>query len=68
LYQFDRVMGVSVMCGFLGSYLGLRLGSFVLAIGDGCEMNSGSMADMPATGWWEGMLGGEEAGKAKVAV
>ena len=68
LYQFCFVMGRSVMCGFLGSYLGLRFGSLVLAMGDGWEMYSGSMADMPATGWWEGMLGGEDAGKAKVAV
>ena len=36
LYQLDFVMGVSVMCGFLGSYLGLRLGSEVLAIEEGC--------------------------------
>lgn len=36
LYQFDRVMGKSVMCGFLGSYLGLRFGSVVLAMEEGC--------------------------------
>jgi hypothetical protein len=34
--QFARVMGWSVMCGFLGSYAALRLGSDVLAMGDGC--------------------------------
>ena len=56
LYQFALVMGVSVMCGFLGSYLGLRFGSEVLAIGDGCLTYSGSTAIMPAVGWWEGML------------
>lgn len=43
------------MCGFLGSYLELRLGSEVLAMGDGCLTNSGSMACMPAVGWCEGM-------------
>jgi hypothetical protein len=35
-YQFARVMGWSVMCGFLGSYAALRFGSDVLAMGDGC--------------------------------
>lgn len=37
LYQLPLVMGSSVMCCFLGSYLGFRLGSDVLAMGDGCE-------------------------------
>ena len=36
LYQLALVMGVSVMCGFLGSYFGLRFGSEVLAMEDGC--------------------------------
>ena len=35
-YQFERVMGRSVMCGFLGSYLGLRFGSAVLAMEPFC--------------------------------
>lgn len=56
LYQLALVMGVSVMCGFLGSYLGLRFGSEVLAMGDGCLTYSGSTAIMPAVGWWEGMV------------
>jgi hypothetical protein len=51
LYQLALVMGVSVMCGFLGSYLGLRFGSEVLAMGDGCLTYSGSTAIMPAVGW-----------------
>lgn len=54
--QLFRVMGVSEMCGFLGSYWGLRLGSEALAIGDGCLTYSGSMACMPATAWWEGIM------------
>lgn len=36
LYQFAFVIGDSVMCGFFGSYLGLRFGSEVLAIGEPC--------------------------------
>jgi hypothetical protein len=50
-YQLVRVIGNSEMCGFLGSYLGLRFGSEVLAMGDGCLTKSGSMACMPATAW-----------------
>jgi len=50
-------MGVSVMCGFLGSYLGFRFGSEVLAGDEGIEdMNSGLIAKWPAAGWLEGML------------
>jgi hypothetical protein len=37
LYQFDLVMGVSVIWGFLGSYLGFRFGSLGFAIGEGWE-------------------------------
>lgn len=36
LYQFAFVRGVSVMCGFFGSYLALRLGSETVAMEDGC--------------------------------
>lgn len=56
LYQFDFVMGVSVMCGFLGSYLGFLFGSEGFAMGDGCEERySGSTAKWPAAGCEEGM-------------
>lgn len=37
LYQFDLVMGESVICGFFGSYDLLRFGSDVLANDDGCD-------------------------------
>ena len=37
LYQLAREMGVSVMCGFLGSYDLLLFGSEALAMGDGCD-------------------------------
>jgi len=51
-YQFDRVMGESVMCGFFGSYFAFLLGSSLLAIGEGWEeRNSGLTASMPAEGW-----------------
>ena len=51
LYQFALVMGVSVICGFFGSYLGLRLGSEGLAAEDGCEERySGLTAKWPAAG------------------
>jgi hypothetical protein len=51
LYQLAFVMGVSVMCGFLGSYLELRLGSAVLAMGEPSSTNLGSMARSPETAW-----------------
>jgi hypothetical protein len=44
------------MCGFLGSYLGLRLGSLIEAMGDFCSTNSGLMARSPETAWEEGMM------------
>ncbi|KAJ8608845.1 hypothetical protein MRB53_039431 [Persea americana] len=51
LYQFCRVMGCSVMWGFLGSYFGFLFGSDDFAIGDGCDdWNSGFTASMPAAG------------------
>jgi len=37
LYQFDLVMGVSVMWIFLGSYFEFRFGSDGLAMGEGWE-------------------------------
>jgi hypothetical protein len=69
-YQLCLVMGWSVMCGFFGSYFELRFGSEVLAMGEGCEMYLGSMACMPAVGWWEGIVsavweGGEVKGKVE---
>jgi hypothetical protein len=56
LYQLAFVMGWSVMCGFLGSYLELRLGSLVEAMGDFSETNSGLTARSPETAWEEGMM------------
>ena len=57
LYQFDLVIGVSVMCVFLGSYLLGWLGSDALAIDDGGDdMYSGLTARSPAVGWGEGLM------------
>jgi len=51
LYQLYLVIGVSVMCGFLGSYCLFLLGSSLLAIAEGWEeRNSGLTASMPAAG------------------
>ena len=44
------------MCDFFGSYLGLRLGSLVEAMGDFWSTNSGLMARSPETAWEEGMM------------
>ncbi len=56
-HKFDFVMGVSVMCTFLGSYLVFRLGSDDFAIGVGCESRySGLTARWPAVGWEEGIV------------
>lgn len=57
LYQLALVMGVSVMCGFLGSYDLLRFGSEVFAKGEGCdERYWGWTARWPAAGWFEGIV------------
>ena len=53
LYQFFLVKGVSVICGFFGSYLVFRTGSWGAGfdIGSGCvERNSGLTAGMPLVG------------------
>ena len=56
LYQFDFVMGVSVMCDFLESYLVFRLGSEGFAMGVGWEEEySGLTARWPAVGCDEGI-------------
>jgi hypothetical protein len=57
LYQLAVVIGVSVMCGFFGSYLDARVGSDALAAADGWEdTHSGLTAKWLAAGWLEAIL------------
>lgn len=55
-YQFDRVIGISVMWVFLGSYLGFRLGSVGFDMAEGCvDEYSGLTARSPEVGCEEGI-------------